>query len=508
MEAYQRLEKQFGDLLQLKQVEVLLDWDRSVMMPEAGGDARARQMALMNVLMHERLTDPKVAQWLKSVDRKPLNEWQQANVEMMEWLHAHETALTAEQVEKKTFQENKTELVWRRARAESNFKLVQDDLSRLVDLVREQAAAKSKRLGKPAYESLMDSYAPHMTVPEVDAIFDDLAAFLPGFITSVIDSQQDPLPLPAVPVEKQEKFGQQLAQMLGFERSWSRLDVSAHPFSMGIGGDVRITTRYNENDFMNSIQGVTHECGHGFYDHNTPAEWQHQPVGRSQNMGMAIHESQSLSLDMQLGRSRAYWDALSPHLQKAFGVSGPEWSGENLYRHATRVERGFIRVDADEVTYPAHVILRYRLERKMVEGTLEVKDLPHAWNAEMQALLGVTPPDDRRGCLQDIHWYSGAFGYFPAYALGAIIAAQFVCKMRRDQPGIEARVAQGDFGAFVGWLKDNVQRHACLYKPQDLIRKVTGEGLSAHYFKKHLHERYLGGEKCSTTSAQDQKRRA
>lgn len=508
MQAYKQLEERFSQLSALRQIDSLLDWDRSVMQPEQGGTQRAREMAVLNVLIHERMTDPKVGEWLAKSDRKQLNDWQRANLEVIDRLYAHETALPANLVEKKMLQESKTERVWRKARADSDFLAVRDDLAKLVDIVREQAAAKSAKMKKPLYDTLMDSYAPYMTSAEVDVIFDDLAKFLPPFISSVLDGQKKPLPMPPVPVDRQERFGRELAKLLGMGTDWSRLDVSAHPFSTGIGGDVRITTRYNENDFMNSVQGVTHEAGHGFYDHNTPSEWMYQPVGRSQNMGMAIHESQSLSLDMQLGRSAEYWEFLSPHLQKCFGVSGPEWTGENLHRQAIWVERGFIRVNADEVTYPAHVILRYRLEKKMVEGTLEVKDLPEAWNAGMKELIGSVPPNDRLGCLQDIHWYSGAFGYFPAYALGAIISAQFVAKMKQDIPDLSSHLRKGGFGVFVGWLKDNVQSKACLYKPQELVEKVTGEKMSVHAFKKHLHNRYLGNTSCSTTSAQGEMRRA
>jgi carboxypeptidase Taq len=230
-------------------------------------------------------------------------------------------------------------------------------------------------------------------------------------------------------------------------------------------------------------------------------------------MGMGIHESQSLSLDMQLARSREYWEFLTPHVQKALGKSGPEFSAENIYRNAIRAERGFIRVEADEITYPAHVILRYRLEKKMIEGKLEVKDLPEAWNASMKELIGAVPPNDRLGCLQDIHWYSGAFGYFPSYALGAIIAAQLVDKMKRDIPDLSAQVRKGNFAVFTGWLRDNVQAKACLYRPQELIEKATGAKMSTHFFKKHLTERYLekayeGEGSCSNTSAPGAKRRA
>ncbi len=493
MEAYKALEEHFGKLMAFRQIDVLLDWDRSVLMPPEGSDQRAWEAATLNVMMHDMQTAPRVAAWLGAVDKGQLDDWQRANLRLMERLHKIAVSIPSKLVEKKMLQATRTEMVWRQARQDSNFALVADDLSRLVDIVREIAEEKSRGLGLAAYDALMDHYAPGMTSAMVDAVFDDLAVFLPPFLEEVLAFQKTPLDIPGpFPVAVQEKFGRQLAGFLGFDFTWGRLDVSAHPFSMGIGGDVRITTRYNENDFINSIQGVAHEAGHGFYDRYTPQQWQRQPVGTSQFMGMMLHESQSLSIDMQLGRSRSYWDFLSPHLQQAFGAAGPEWSGENLWRMATQVERGFIRVDADEVTYPAHVILRYRLEKALMEGWLNVKDLPEAWNAQMEKLIGVAPPDDRRGCLQDIHWYCGEFGYFPAYALGAMTAAQFCARMRQDIPALDGEIAKGNFAVFTGWLRENVQSKACLYPPLELIEKVCGEKFSAVPFKAHLTQRYLG----------------
>ena len=366
------------------------------------------------------------------------------------------------------------------------------ELAKLLDIVREHAAAKSKKLNLPLYDALMDAYAPGMSVADVDAAFDDVAAFMPGFLNDVLAAQKDVQPLAGpFDIQKQQQLCQQVAGMLGFDPKWGRLDISVHPFSSGHGHDVRVTTRYKEEDFADSLQGVAHEVGHGLYDRYTPAQWHHQPVGASQNMGMAIHESQSLSLDMQLGRSLEYWQYLAPHVQKTFGGSGDVWSAENMYRNVTRVSRSFIRVEADEVTYPAHVILRYRLEKAMVEGKLEVKDLPDAWRAEMESLIGIAPPDDRRGCLQDIHWYMGAFGYFPSYALGAFIAAQFAHKMKQDVPDVMQQVAGGNIAAFTGWLRGNVQEKGCLYTPPALIEQVTGEKMSTRFFKQHVTDRYL-----------------
>ncbi|MDF3023122.1 MAG: Carboxypeptidase Taq [Alphaproteobacteria bacterium] len=492
MQAYKKLEERFEKIMTLRQIDSVLDWDKAVLMPEKGVNQRAKQIETLGVMIHEMATDPQLGDWMAGVNTQSLSEWERANLDIMQWQYTHATALPADLVSRKMGQETKTEVIWRKARAESDFKIVQDDLARLLDIVREQAEVKAAKLKKPLYDALMDPYAPHMTSKDVDVIFDDIAAFVPGFLDQVLEKQKEPLPLNGPFAQDiQEKLGKQLCEALGFESSWGRLDTSTHPFSTGIGDDVRITTRYNTDSFINALQAVAHEAGHGFYDRFTPREWQHQPVGASQNMGMAIHESQSLSLDMQLARSREYWQWFAPIIQKAFNGKGPEWDAENVYRHAIKVERGFIRVEADEVTYPAHVIMRYRLEKAMVEGTLQVKDLPEAWNEGFKALLGVTPPDDRRGCLQDIHWYFGAFGYFPAYALGAFTAAQFVDTMKKQLPNVMQDAAKGNFKPFNGWLRDNVQSKGCLYKPQELVEKVTGQKMSTHFFKKHVTERYL-----------------
>ncbi len=514
MKAYKQLEKHFGDITALEQVSSILGWDKDVMLPEEGTALRGRQSSVLAVKIHEMNSDPKIGEWLAAVNREELDEWQCANLRHIERSYVRATAVPADLIEKWTTQSIRTESVWRSAKKENDFKMVAPDLAALLGIVREVAEAKAEKLKTDAYAALVNDYAPDMPVSEIDAVFTDLAAFLPEFIGKVLAHQKKPLPIKGpFPVEIQQKFGRELAEALGFSFTWGRLDVSAHPFSTGIGGDVRITTRYDENEFMQAMQGITHEVGHGFFDRHTPSAWWGQPLGATHNMGMAIHESQSLSLDMQLGRSRAYWEFFSPRLQAAYGRSGPEWSGDNLYRLATQVERGFIRVDADEVTYPAHIILRYRLERAMVEGKLDVKDLPEAWNAQMQELIGAVPPNDRLGCLQDIHWYGGSFGYFPAYALGAMIAAQMVDKMKRDIPDMAEDVRKGNFGTFTGWLRDNVQRWGCLYTAPELIEKATGAPFSAHAFKKHLTERYLekpyeGKDTCSTTSAQEGKRRA
>jgi carboxypeptidase Taq len=276
---------------------------------------------------------------------------------------------------------------------------------------------------------------------------------------------------------------------VGFDFERGRLDISHHPFCGGSAGDIRITTRYDEADFTSSLMGVLHETGHAMYEAGLPEAWRYQPVGGA--LGMAIHESQSLLIEMQVCRSRPFLTYAGPLMQKAFDGSGPAWELENLYRLYTRVEPGFIRVDADEVTYPAHIILRYRLERALIAGDLALADLPGAWNDAMKELLGIVPPDDRLGCLQDIHWPGGDFGYFPTYTMGAIAAAQIYAAARRENPDVEAHIAKGEFGPLMGWLGEHIHAQGSRQVADDLLTAATGSALDPKVFEQHLRERYL-----------------
>ena len=249
--------------------------------------------------------------------------------------------------------------------------------------------------------------------------------------------------------------------------------------------------RSDEADFTRALMGVLHETGHALYERGLPAKWRHQPVGDAR--GMSVHESQSLLMEMQACRSREFLDFVAPLLRDAFGGTGAAWEADNLYRLYTRVERSLIRVDADEVTYPAHVILRYRLEKALVAGDLKLADLPGAWNDGMQELIGVRPPSDREGCLQDIHWYDGAWGYFPTYTLGAMTAAQLFAAAKRADPTILPSIAKGDFAPLMTWLRANVHGKGSLLSTAELVRQATGSPLDARIYEDHLRRRYLGG---------------
>ncbi len=495
-EAYRRLEERFRRLGALGEAGAILGWDLAVMMPPGGGPARGEQIAALAVTRHDLLTDPRVGEWLDQAEAgaNALDAWQGANLHEMRRLYRHATALDATLVEALAKASQSCEAIWREARARSDFAAVLPALTEVVRLTRESAARKAAVLGCGPYDALLDAFEPGGRIEVINTIFDRLAAELPGLLAAVLEKQRR-APAPLVPpgpfpVAAQEALGRRLMRLVGFDFNAGRLDVSLHPFSGGTPDDVRITTRYETEDFTRSLMGVLHETGHAMYEFGLPAAWRRQPVGEAR--GMTLHESQSLLVEMQAARSPEFIAFLAPLAAAVFGGSGPAWSAQNLTRLYHKVEPGFIRVDADEVTYPAHVILRTRLEQAILGGDLPLADLPGAWNEGLAGLLGIRPPNDRLGCLQDIHWYDGAWGYFPTYTLGAMTAAQLMAAARADRPEIPAALAGGDFRPLMAWLREKVHAKASSASSDAIVAAATGRPLDPGVFLGHLRRRYLG----------------
>ena len=488
--AYARLKTRFARLGALNEAAAVLGWDASAMMPRGGGAARGEQMAALAGLSHELLTAPAVAEDLRQA--AAAGEWDAANLPLMRRAHLRATALPTELVEASTLANSACEKAWRDARAASDFAAVRPLLEEVLRLQRLIAQALSAATGLSPYDALMDGYQPGVTAGEVEPVFDAYAAWLRDALPRAEELQaRRPAPVPLrgpFPVAAQRALCRAMSLRLGLEEAHSRLDESAHPFCGGTPTDVRITTRYDEADPAKALLGVLHETGHALYERGLPAAFARQPVGEA--AGMGAHESQSLIVEMQACRSDAFLGFLSGELARAFGPD-PAQDPANLARLWRRVERGFIRVDADEMTYPAHVILRFRLERAMIEGRLEVADLPGAWAEGLRGLLGITPPDDARGCLQDIHWHDGAFGYFPSYTLGAMAAAQLMKAARAAVPGLDEALGRGEMAPLLGWLRRYVHGHGARLGFQDLLRAATGKPLDPADFTAHLAARYL-----------------
>jgi carboxypeptidase Taq len=494
MDAYQELSQRFRRLGLLGDALSVLNWDTAAMMPDGAAAARADQAATLSVLIHEQKTDPRIGELLAAADGQAgLDGWQRANLAEMRRDHLHATAVPADLVERLSKASSACEMAWRAARPANDFAGLLPLLGKVLELTREEAAAKAAALGCSPYDALLDQYEPGGKSSEIDRLFAELGGFLPELTGRVLEHQRaTPAPLPLdgpFEIAAQRALGVRLMTALGFEFEHGRLDVSHHPFCGGTPDDVRITTRFDPQDFTSALMGVLHETGHALYERGLPAEWRHQPVGTAR--GMSLHESQSLLVEMQACRSRAFAAFAAPLARAAFERAGAAWEADNLYRLNTRVEPGLIRVDADEVTYPAHVILRYRLERALLAGDLALADLPGAWRDGMRELLGIAPPDDTDGCLQDIHWPSGAWGYFPTYTLGAMTAAQLFAAARSQRPDLLDDIARGDFGRLLGWLREQVHAKASRYSANEILVQATGTPLKVDAFRRHLEERYL-----------------
>lgn len=494
--SYPRLEALFKQLNDIDGAIAVLHWDSAVIMPGGGAPVRGEQLSTLTSLRHSMLVSKQVEELLAEAGQHAthLDSWQQANLREMQRRYIHASAVEGELLTALTRATSECEHMWRSARAANDFKNFAPHLANVLALTREMAAAKAEKLGCSPYDALLDSYDPGRKSTQIDAIFADLAGFLPGFIAEAQEHQRrQPLVLPlegAFPVEKQRGLGIKAMQALGFDFNCGRLDVSHHPFCGGVPSDIRITTRYNEKNFIPALMGVLHETGHALYEHHLPEAWRSQPVGQA--LGMSIHESQSLLVEMQLCRGRDFITFIQPHIAQAFGGTGAAWETDNLYRHMTQVRPSLIRVDADEATYPAHVILRYRLERAMIAGDLSVPDLPGAWSEGMQALLGVVPDSDKDGCMQDVHWPGGDFGYFPTYTLGAIIAAQIFATAKQALPDIADDIRRGDFAPLVLWLKTNIHAHGSYYAADEMLEKSTGRAIDVENYKQYLRGKYLG----------------
>lgn len=500
--SYRELAARHRRLSHLRHVEAIAAWDEAAMMPEGGAESRAEAIATLRVLVHELATDPGLGDLFAQAEiervQGELGIWETANLREMKRAWVRETCLPADLVEASSRAESRCEQAWRKLRGQNDWKTLTPLLAEVVARKREIALALAARLGLGRYDALLDGYEPAMRVAMLDPLFADLRVFLPDLIQRVLDKQRREsviVPEGPFPVERQRWLGLELMRKIGFDFKHGRLDVSHHPFCGGVPRDVRITTRYEERDFTKSLMGVLHETGHAKYEQNLPAAWLDQPVGAARSMG--LHESQSLLQEMQVSRSREFLDVATPLIQQAFPEAAARqpaaFSADNLWRLSTRVKPDHIRVDADEVTYPCHIIIRYEIEKCLVEETMQVVDIPEAWDQATRDLLGLRTADNYKdGCMQDVHWPAGLFGYFPTYTLGALNAAQLFAAARRALGDLGAQIARGDFAPLNEWLREHIWSRGCLLEAGELVTEATGAPLDAEAFKGHLRARYLG----------------
>jgi carboxypeptidase Taq len=464
----------------LESIGSLLAWDQETYMPPRGAELRARQMAFVAVRQHEMFTAPQLGELL---DRVPLPAEADADAAVIvrETRRAYDRArkLPPELVEELSRVTVLAQQAWVEARGKSDFGLFARWLERIVTL--KQAEAQCVGWRGCMYDALLDVFEPDETTANLQRVFAGLRGPLVELVGRISASGRRP-PVEVLrrrfPVEMQRKLGLEVAGRFGFDFTAGRLDVSAHPFNTALGpGDCRMTTRFDENDFGECFFSILHETGHGLYEQGLPAEHWGTPLGTSVSLG--IHESQSRLWENLVGRSEPFWRWCLPRVREAFGDVLADVSADDWLAAINHVQPGFIRTEADEATYNLHIMLRFDLEQALLSGDLPAADLPAAWNAKMKEYLGLTPPNDAQGCLQDVHWSHGALGYFPTYTLGNLYAAQFFEQAGRDIGGLEEALAAGDFAPLLGWLRQHIHRHGKRYSAGQLAQRITGRPLEA-----------------------------
>ena len=491
--AYQDLHRRHQRLHRLGHLQAMAQWDQAANMPDRGNEARSQALAEMGGLLHQLATETALPGLLAQAAAEPLDTEQQANLREMNRSWRAANALPQHLVEAKSLATSRCEHAWRTQRPANDWAGHLVNLCEVVRLTRQEAQCLAEGTGLSLYDALLDQYEPGMRSATVDALFGDLREWLPGLIGDVQERQAaEHTQVPRGPFAKvaQRALGADAMRLMGFDFEAGRLDESTHPFCGGVPEDVCMTTRYAADNFLGALMGTIHETGHGRYEQNLPRDWLGQPLAQARSM--SLHESQSLSFEMQIGSHPAFASLLRPMLVEHLGDQMAFETG-NLHRLLTRVISGHIRVDADEVTYPAHVILRYEIERALIEGKIECEDIPALWDAKMQELLGIdTRGNFKDGCMQDVHWSAGLFGYFPCYTLGAMYAAQWFAAMRRAMPDLDMRIAAGDLAPVFGWLRDNIWSQGSRWETAELVQRASGEPLNPAHFKAHLMARYLG----------------
>ena len=490
---YDELTSTWTRLHRLSHLQSIAGWDQAANMPPKGNEARAAALAEMAALLHRMRTDAKLPDQLSRAEQEPLSDLQRANLREMHRQWRASNALPESLVQRQQMATSRCEHAWRRQRPANDWAGFVENFRPVLALAREEAELLSQLNGVRKYDAMMDRFEPGMTCAQVDRVFGEVRQWLPGLIRQVTERQAREsviAPVGPFPIAAQKALCEQVIRHLGFDFEAGRLDVSAHPFCGGVPEDVRMTTRFREDDFLGSLMGTVHETGHGRYEQNLPRDLLGQPVADARSM--ALHESQSLSFEMQLGSHPGFVKNLAPLVQQAFGKQ-PAFEPANLHKLMTRVKPGLIRVDADEVTYPAHIILRFEIERPLLEGDIQPEDVPALWDAKMMELLGVdTRGNFSNGPLQDVHWPEALFGYFPCYSLGAMYAAQWFAAMRRAMPDLDARIAAGELSAVFDWLGSNIWTQASRWTTDELAIRASGEALNPAHFKAHLEARYLG----------------
>lgn len=468
----------------------LLSWDEQVNLPPGSADQRTEQMSVMAELQHAAASDPQIGEALTHLElqKDTLTADQQAVIRQARKDFDRVAKLPAEFVREKAAHTSRTYHAWAEAKSKSDFPGYAPFLVKHLELAKREAAYLGHE--RAPYDYFIDQNDPGLTAEIIGRLFAELKRELVPFVRSVLASPVKARAdvLKGCAVEGQRLFLREVTERLGFDYQRGRIDVSLHPFCSGTGSDTRMTTRFNTEEPLDSLFSSIHETGHGLYEQGLPPREAGTALGM--HAGMGVHESQSRLWENQVARGRAFWRHFEPRFREKFPAQTAAVSADELYLAVNAVAPTLIRVDADEVTYNLHVILRFELEKKLFSGELAVADLPAAWRTSSRELLGLEPSNDREGVLQDVHWSGGAFGYFPSYCLGNMMASQLWYRALADLPGLEENFAAGDFSRLLGWLRQHVHGEGRRYDMMTLVKKITGEDLTPKYLLRYLKERY------------------
>ena len=497
---YQRLLERTKNLIVLGSAEAIVNWDMETMMPPRAVHLRSEQLALLSQIHHKMSTAPETGKLLDTILKHPqydtLNEVEKRNVYLIKKNYDEQTKLPTKLVTEIAKQQAITVNTWKQAKATQNYALFKPELEKLTALNKQAADILMKvKKTKTPYDALIDIYEPNMTTEAITKIFTELQQTLKTLLSKIENAPDQPetsILKQTVPVEKQREIAKLLTQTLGYDitspTAAGRLDETEHPFTTGYYDDVRITTHYHPDNFASSIFSVLHEAGHALYEQGLPQEWKYQPIGAPCSMG--LHESQSRLYENIIGRSREFWTPLFHKLKK---ITAPNLANLELdkFVHAINaVKPSKIRIEADEVTYNLHVIIRFQIEKDLFSNKITVNELPTIWSQKYADNLGLKIENDSEGVMQDTHWASGLYGYFPTYALGNIYSGQIIAALAKDMQDWRSQLAQSKLDNIRAWLTRNVHSHGDLYDPADLIKKITGKNLDAEPYMQYLQEKY------------------
>lgn len=491
MKHYQDLKLVFSRIDHISHFLSLGGWDNAVMIKPGSMKARSEASSELVKIISEIMRSSQTKDLLEQAEQENLiTGWDEANLREMKRNFNSYNKVDTEVLVEKSKRASECEAAWRECRSKNDFKALMPYMERLIEITKTQAGQLQEG-DVGLYDSLLDTYEPELKSEKVDTLFNDLKDFLPEAIQQIVDKQstwpeQKPL---NISVNVQKQIALEVMSHLGFDFNKGRVDESHHPFCGGVPEDVRITSRYSEDNFVEGLFGIIHETGHGCYEQGLPRELLGQPVAKARGLG--LHEGQSLLFEKQLAKTDEFIEFLLPIFNKH--ITDQEVTYDDLKHSILSVKPGKIRVNADEVTYPMHIILRYEVEKQLIEGDLQINELPEVWDKKMQSYLGIsTKGDDKDGCMQDIHWMFGAYGYFPTYTLGAMNAAQLFSYYKKQNPDWGGQTKGGDFTNLKSWLTNNVWSQASFYPNTDsLLKSATGEALDANFFKSHLKSRYL-----------------